>query len=273
MIIVDLWGRLGNQLFQYAFAFTVARKKNTLFSLNPRENNIIAKYFKLDVVTRFLSAKGARKVYRYILRHFNHFDKVIHTGWMDRIEIKNNAHYSGFYQSESFFSDYKETIISKFEIKKTYRRLFEKKYKAIFSENKVIVLHIRRTDYLSHGLDGLGGKNISLPMSFYDMCLGKITDLSKFKVICVSDDIDFVKDYYKDRGFNFETNEEIVDFQLIQNADIVIMANSSFSWWASYLNKRQDKIIYAPKYWFGFKIKKEHPVNIIPDSFIQIEVQ
>jgi len=277
MIVVNLEGRLGNQLFQYAFAFNAAKKKKTRFFFYPREKNVITKYFYLDAATHFLFLKGIFTVYnrllKYMVKQFYSFEKIAYNVWMHDIEIKNNVHYSGHYQSEQYFLDSKKEIISKFEIKKSYQRYFLKKYGSLFAKNKVIVLHIRRTDYLLSTPDGgdLGG-NLCLPMSYYDNCLARIKDLDTFRILCVSDDIDFVREYYKDRHFSFEKNEEIIDFQLIQHADIVIMANSTFSWWAAYLNKKPDKIIFAPKYWLGFRINKECPVNIVPDNFIQVDV-
>ena len=62
---------------------------------------------------------------------------------------------------------------------------------------------------------------------------------------------------------SLEENSEIIDFQLIMNADIAIIANSSFSWWAAYLNAKEHKIVYAPKYWLGFKVDKEIPEKIM----------
>ena len=92
MIIVNLEGRLGNQLFQYAFAFNEARKKKTRFFFYPREKNVITKYFRLDTVTHFLFKKGMYTIYKrllkYITKQFKHTEKITHTVWMHDIEIK-----------------------------------------------------------------------------------------------------------------------------------------------------------------------------------------
>jgi hypothetical protein len=45
------------------------------------------------------------------------------------------------------------------------------------------------------------------------------------------------------------------------NADKLIISNSSFAWWGTYLNKKNAEV-FAPRYWLGFKIRKEYPVGI-----------
>jgi len=68
------------------------------------------------------------------------------------------------------------------------------------------------------------------------------------------------------------TDTAIVDFQHMLTADICVVANSTFSWWAAYLNKNPAKLIYCPKHFLGFKISEEYPVNIYPDEWTPVSV-
>ena len=83
----------------------------------------------------------------------------------------------------------------------------------------------------------------------------------------LSDDMPFVKTAFPARSnFFFVSNSEIIDFQLIMNADIAIISNSTFAWWAAYICKKKNHVI-APKNWFGFRIGREHPTGIMTDHF------
>ena len=53
----------------------------------------------------------------------------------------------------------------------------------------------------------------------------------------------------------------IIDFQLLLNADVAIIANSTFSWWAAYLNPNIQKV-FLPRDWLGFRINKLLPPGI-----------
>jgi len=90
----------------------------------------------------------------------------------------------------------------------------------------------------------------------------------------VSDDIDFARtEFTHIPNSEFSQSDMITDFQIIMNADVSILSNSSFAWWAAYLNPKKNKIIYCPQYWLGFKVKKEYPENIIPTAWNQIKVE
>ena len=47
-----------------------------------------------------------------------------------------------------------------------------------------------------------------------------------------------------------------------------IIANSSFSWWAAWLNVNPNKLILAPKKWFNSS--KVNTEDLVPDSWIRI---
>jgi hypothetical protein len=223
--------------------------------------------------TVLLSSKIGKRINRYLIylcRHLKYI-KIESILIDDAIRIRN-AHFYGFFQSESYFKHFEDIVKRRFEIKKKFKKEFIKRFGIIFQNEKVIVMHIRRTDYLNFGDEITGGKNLTLPLSYYRSCLKLIHDIHEYKIICVTDEPEFVKTNFKEYDITVENNELIIDFQLIQNADIAIIANSSFSWWAAFLNKNQNKIVYAPEYWFGFKVKEEIPANIIPKSFIKVNV-
>jgi hypothetical protein len=63
-----------------------------------------------------------------------------------------------------------------------------------------------------------------------------------------------------------------MDFQHLLNADVCIISNSTFSWWGAWLNNKPTKVIYAPKYFMGWRIKKEIPDHIYPIDWTLIDV-
>ena len=67
----------------------------------------------------------------------------------------------------------------------------------------------------------------------------------------------------------------IDDFQLMNRAAIHIMANSTFSWWAAYLNPNPAARIMGPKYWYGHQpeYQFEAPDGIMHPAWAWVETQ
>ena len=175
-------------------------------------------------------------------------------------KVKNNLILQGFFQSEFYFEEIREVIPTLFEIKFKYKSEFHKKYGEYVLNQQLIVVHVRRDDYVNSENEE---QNWALPLTYYDHCLDILEQKVCGRILFISDDLNFVKKYYGHRkNCSFEKNTEIVDFQLVMHANIAVIANSSFSWWAAYLNERPDKIIFAPKYWLGYHNKNEFPVGV-----------
>lgn len=270
MIGVKPQGRLGNQLFQYAFAYSQAKKHKTLFFIDkgfpPLHVYSLEKYFKLRRGEKLLIRIAKILHWRYFSKQKN-YKELFQLGNepVDSIlkQSNKNVFWDGYFQSQDYFSPYQKAIKKCFELKREYKNLFYQKYGRLFEEKKVLVLHIRRTDYLDWGSEALGGKNLTLPMLYYENCLSMIENLENYHIIVLSDDIEFVKEYFANRpNFHYEHNEEIVDLQLITHAHALITSNSTFAWWGAFLNKNSAAKIFAPKYWLGFKVNKEFPVGI-----------
>lgn len=271
MIIIKFQGRLGNQIFQYAFALSTAKKIKTILLIDKSNaDNSFFKYFNIN------SVANIKYVNNNLVKFFKKRYKKIHqTGNDTPISIKNtinnNVYYDGFFQSEEYFENIKSIILKKMTIKKRYVDLFQEKYGQLFLDNKILAIHCRLGDYLEWGSDTLGGKNLSLPVSYYRNSLKRIKNLEDYKIIVVTDDIENIKnkfDFISDKMI--VSSSEIIDFQILQNSNKIIISNSSFSWWAAYLGK--SKKVYAPKYWLGFKVNFDYPNSIIPSEWESINV-
>lgn len=266
MIGVRFDGRLGNQLFQYVFLKYIKFRepKKTIFFSNPH-HAYIHKYFELEGSDNFLMGSKAYSVITRFLPFLFKLKTIFIHNWLipKPFKFKNNSLYRGYFQSGYYY----EQLLTKpsLKIKQKYIDDFQNQYGKLFANNKIIVLHIRRTDYMNYG--ERRKRDISLPMKYFKERLNQIENLENYKVIFVSDDMEHVKIFFPPQfNFIFSSNDEIIDFQIIQNADVSIISNSTFAWWACYLSPKTNKV-YAPKNWFGFKIGKEHPQGIMTNKF------
>ena len=88
------------------------------------------------------------------------------------------------------------------------------------------------------------------------------------KFLIFSDDPEYCKERFK--GDNIQIMErgkdDIEDFNLLASCKHLIIANSSYSWWAAYLCPNETKKIIAPKQWFSDKETR----TILPESWLKI---
>ncbi|MBC8053229.1 MAG: alpha-1,2-fucosyltransferase [Sphingobacteriaceae bacterium] len=269
MIGVYFKGRLGNQLFQYVFLKYVkqASKGKMVFFPNPH-HAYLSRYFDLGL---YDNTTLSSKIYSVLTRCTPYIlkfkEKYIQTFVQPKpVDPVDFTIYYGYFQTDFYYNLLHEK--PEFNIKPKYVKKFENLFGEIFRTEKTIAVHIRRTDYLSYGK-----RDISLPINYFKQRLEEIPDLENYRVFFVSDDVDFVKSTFQEKpNYIFSSHDEITDFQIIQNADIAIISNSSFGWWAAYLSKKKNTV-YAPKNWLAFRIGAEHPKGIMTPKFIWKDVQ
>ncbi len=292
MIGVDLAGGLGNQLFEYAYIYAQAKKLNTRFFLVKSGGPIeIYKYFELEksffyyIDRLFFNHQGFRLFFSHYLRgaFYNAIGKwfIDNNITVDNLDDPNKAvqaiedktHYHGYFQSEVYFEDHITGLLKVLSLKSQYTDAYAKKFTWLAKKAKVVVMHIRLTDFkTAFGYLNLGGEDLSLPLSYYHKVIRQIQHQDNYYVI-ISDDIELLKTefiYLENKFFSDES--EIMDFQLMMNADVCIIANSTFSWWAAYLNKRANKAVYCPQHFLGFKKGYDYPNKIYPQSWIKVLV-
>ena len=273
MIGVKLNGRLGNQLFQYALAVSNSKKKRIFFFIDQSDSEFLLNHF--FVLNRF--NKYLNKLYGYIF--FNYCHKIkYYIEWtnydiFNSDSFNNNCIFEGYFQSEIYFESIRSLILSEYCIKQTWIDIFKKKYYELFINNKVIAVHVRKTDYTNWDLFNSKPGDFSLPDEYYKKLIHQLQVYEDYLTIFISDDILYCKEHFNDtKNSFFEENESIIDLQILINADICILSNSSFSWWGAYLNGKKHKQIYAPKYWVGYKDKIEYPIGIMNVNWHWVDV-
>ena len=85
-----------------------------------------------------------------------------------------------------------------------------------------------------------------------------------------SDDIEWCKSNIKANYIEYVQYDENIDLILMSKCDHNIISNSSFSWWAAWLNKNENKIIKYPNIWFG-KDGPQDTFDLIPNSWNIVE--
>lgn len=245
---VNLEGRLGNQLFQYAYIFALAKEKNALWFIDQSKYNFFpVKYFTLPSYKAFLNAV----FFKLYLNFPKAFTEVNEDG-IGTIPDNKLMLFKGYFQSSRYFADYSKEIRREFEVKQEYKNAFTQKYGTLYANNKTIGIHIRKTDIVNFGFRRGDPKDASMPVSYYLECFKQIENLNSYKLVFATDDVSFVKEHFAHLpNAVIEVNDEITDLQVLINADIVITANSSFSWWGAWLNTKANKKVFSPKHWMG----------------------
>ena len=277
MLVFHSHCQMGNQMFIYACARSLARKKNVGYCLSDLSH---LKYFELSESDK----KNNRKYFWFKLSNkipglkykFEHMqDNRINYVPQMIDNTGKRVWYYGYFQGEEYFFQNANDLANCFKIKSEYISQFEKFKSSTFNTKRIIAVHIRLKDYKTFGPDFLNGPDLTLPIQYYKENLDKQLAAQKdnnYQIVILSDDIEEVKKEFRAYNAYFSEQNMITDFQILQHAYVAIISPSSYAWWACWLNKIPNKKIIVPKYFLGFKVKMEFPVNIIPTGFEQSEV-
>jgi len=287
MLIFFADGRLGNQIFQYAFLKTIAKKNETLIIYNfdnmidvfgvPRGKTLIIKkkrYLRtiLRLIIRpFLILLSGIRLISLIQQDVDYYNGLKYnsdTYTKKRGILPISFVDTGFFQSENFFDD---SIINNIIIKPKHLKKANDLLVNIPSNQHKVFVHVRRLDYIYESCFGI--KGVTLPLSYYKSCIRWYeNNIENPFFVFLSDDTEFVEYCFNDIENKVIFNNEIgVDFAVMVLCKSGIISNSSFSWWGAYLMKERYKV-FAPKYWMGYKSHKEYPKGIHTEKFSFIDV-
>jgi hypothetical protein len=266
---------MGNQLFQFAFGYLMAKKNKTLFLLEIQKNKFYLDCFTIIFPYNLLSNNKFLRLYGWLVRKIkmkNHQDFLDLKSKLVLPEDVNQTAFNGYFQDADLMESDKKSLLHLFAIKRSYQKVFQQKYGSLFNQKKTLVISMRLgQDYKDFTLPDLNNAKVFLPNAWYTTILSKI-EKEYDSVLIISDEIEEAKLILGEKSNYIFINEPPeTQFQMMMNADGCIIGNSSYSWWGGFLNPKKDKKIYAPNNWAGYNANQEYPVGIMTKEFIWVQ--
>lgn len=272
MIVVQLSGGLGNQMFQYALGRKLAETQGCHVKLDitnyekysdrkyelPRLNVCadIASSFDLQrckgygfggriVVPLFAKLLPGISVKVVSEKSISFDSSVLHHA--------GNGYLIGYWQNEQYFYDIREVLRKELTLKGSLdeeNRLVDERIRTANS----VAIHVRRGDYVSD--PSTVARMESVGEEYYSRATNYVlTRVSNPHFFVFSDDpawamanlrfqhpVTFVSHNGPDDG--------VLDLHLMSACKHNIIANSTFSWWAAWLNSNPEKVVVAPRHWY-----------------------
>ena len=283
-ILSRLWGGLGNQMFQYALAKKLSLLNgNTPIKLDityfktyyrPYELNKLninaslatdEDIFNLDngslnkKLGLLIEKIPYIRVKDFIRRPFSNVytEKSIRFD-SNVLNVKPAVYLKGYWNSYKYFDDIRKELLDDFSFKDAMNEENKRIADLISCSDNTISLHVRRGDYLTTK----GAREMfrsPFDDGFYDRAILLIEEkVNNPEFFLFSDEPEWVKENLKIKHKTTvvdinKGDNSYWDMKLMSLCKHNIIANSTFSWWAAWLNENPNKIIIAPKAWMNDK--------------------
>jgi len=259
-------GRLGNQMFQFSSSVAISKKLgydiffpiencSTFLSNGPIDPKTgLNTMVKCDLLECFnLPVRFFKTIQNIKIIHSSHekeftFDPSVY-------RIPDGTDLVGYYQTEKYFKDIRESILGYFsfrpEIVNSASLYWKDCIGNFLAGSPCVSIHVRRGDYTLYP-----NHHPTCSKEYYDRAISMFGQEAKFLIF--SDDIEWCRENFNSTRFHVvDSGSPYIDLKLITMCDHHINANSSFSWWGSWLNQKEDKRVICPANWFGPAINKD----------------
>jgi hypothetical protein len=246
-VIGKLMGRCGNQFYQIATSYAYARKHGLAHFVTSNAQNCDndAYYFKGIFPTMDFAPNSYEE-------RRDHRGLAIY----QEIPPMSNVILIGYWQCFDYFNEYREQLLDLFNLP------YEMK-------SGVVSIHVRRGDFLK-------GENNEcvLSLEYYKNCISNMYEKGYKDFRIYSDDLSWCKgvftEYFYSDCVRFSFSEgktELEDLAEMASCEHNILANSSFSFAASWFNRNPNKIVLCPdeNHLFG-----GHNTSMIPNTYTKI---
>ena len=299
MITMQLQGRLGNQMFQYAMGRALALRRGTALTLDTNEcGHSSLGCFRLPLIKAPL-ARIPEEVYlcrlhRYRYRRLRPY-LWLHRQWSlimratgvygpgpmlfreralsfdpQMRDLPDGSYVAGYWQSERYFAEAADTIRSDFVLREPPSPDNRCWLDFIRAQDCAVSVHVRRDDYLLSDLHGVCSP------AYYREAARLVEQRTGAKSVffVFSDEPDWAREhlrlghetYVLDHNDTKDRPHE--DLRLMAACDHHVIANSSFSWWGAWLDSSPDKIVVGPEPWL--RSREHEPTGILPEGWLRV---
>ena len=301
-LVVRIANGLGNQLFLYASSYALAKQLDRELLIDEKsgflneERKIKYELSNFNITSK-LSANEykfdnqIKNIKRFLLKKIDKFSErknflIEETNDKKETEFSNKylkqrykdvVFLEGYFQSEKYFINYKNDIMQEFTFKTEIKKNNLELQKMILNTNSILV-HIRQHAFTETPKKQINEKNLlksdqhTRENIVHNLKAIKYfkTKIDNAKFFIFSNDFKNLKNifigdeyYFVDQNIKLEP---IYDFYLMTLCKHFIVSPSTFSWWAAWLSKNENKICISPPENMGMSLNRD----VIPDDWINI---
>jgi hypothetical protein len=279
-IVAEIFGGLGNQLFQYAAGYSLACRTGGQLLLYPQPGS--TRPFVLDRLALDIVPAPKRFHERAIARLSRETGMPVPGVYRPRnfhleprfLDLKPPVRLIGYFQSERFFADVADEVRGLFRLRQGFSPAAQRIAAAIAAAELPVSIHVRRGDYAN---PGAAVYHPILPAEYYrraTLLLSRLLGAEPHYFIfsdepdAAAETLGFLSERTVAIGDPLRPEEEVF---LMAQCRHHIIANSTFSWWGAWLNPNPAKTIIAPRQWFTpFGLRHMNIADLVPAGWITI---
>ena len=256
LLYVKIDGGIGNQLFQIASAYGIAKRAGmemAVIAYDCRSTHIQNPYYYFQTILKHVPHTYHNRL--VIPQTFQEPDQACWSYIPDIVETTGARErptlLKGYFQHLSYFREFQDDIHAMF-LRQDILNGLTKKFDSDSNKSldKSYFLHIRRGDYVNNHRYWIDSDK------YYRAAIDHILAQDpKAHFYIFSNDIEYCKQYHVLGNLNKTCVEHLGEVESLYLMSLCqrggICANSTYSWWGAYLNNRPDKTVIFPKRWFN----------------------
>jgi hypothetical protein len=278
-IVTKISEGLGNQLFMYANSYSLSKKFNLEFFIDPYSgyykkniyqfmlnnfdissniapsNWVFANEYRNILKKMYIKADFFKKNKSFLFEK-KKFDKSTFFNPVD-IDNTNKIFYlDGNFESEKYFIDYRSDLLNEFSL--IDNKFYENEYLDLIKKNNVVSICVRQNRFSERVINKYNNISRTKSDNFVKDTIEYIyrsIDFIKNKIknpkfLLWSNDFKNLNQYFPAENFIFVDNKKdkiITDFYLLTQCRTFIIGPSTFNWWGAWLSNSENKICIRPK--------------------------